>query len=356
MRKLRNTAFALVALAVFCCARCHAQAALLLEQPYGFFGMINPTGHNAIYLQNVCAETPVKLRRCQPGELGVVIARYKGIDKYDWIAVPLVAYLYAVENRDEVLASADGTAVLQIRKSYREAHLESLGDNLSPGNFLHDGWTELLGVAYERRIYVFRFQTTPAQDNAFIAKMNAGPNRSHFDMFFNNCSDFARGSLNNYFPGAFPRSVFPDAGIATPKLVAHELVRYARKHPQLDLTVYKIAQIPGYRRNSGPAMGVNEFITTTPYVISIALLNPYLAGGLAVDYLYLTRGRYRLIPRNPAVLGPDNLFELTAPAAPMQNPLSAGVQAPGAVMAGPAETRTAASVNFGLTESTVTHE
>jgi hypothetical protein len=86
-RTARITAFALVALAVFCSARCHAQSALLLEQPYGFFGLLNPTGHNAIYLANVCAETPVKLRRCHAGELGSVISSYKGIDGYDWIAM-----------------------------------------------------------------------------------------------------------------------------------------------------------------------------------------------------------------------------------------------------------------------------
>ncbi len=32
-----------------------AQAALLMEEPFGLFGTINPTGHNAIYLEDVCA-------------------------------------------------------------------------------------------------------------------------------------------------------------------------------------------------------------------------------------------------------------------------------------------------------------
>jgi len=39
-----------------------ADAALLMEEPYGLFGGINPTGHAAIYLNNVCAETPTRLR------------------------------------------------------------------------------------------------------------------------------------------------------------------------------------------------------------------------------------------------------------------------------------------------------
>jgi len=71
-------------LLIFLClmgARCvNAQGALLLEEPYGLFGAFNPTGHNAVYLQRVCAETPTHLRRCRPGELGAVIARYSGME------------------------------------------------------------------------------------------------------------------------------------------------------------------------------------------------------------------------------------------------------------------------------------
>ena len=36
------------------------------------------TGHAAVYLSGVCAETPLVLRRCGPGETGVVLSRYDG--------------------------------------------------------------------------------------------------------------------------------------------------------------------------------------------------------------------------------------------------------------------------------------
>ena len=75
----RVVLFVLVLVAGFFCAQGHAQSALLMEEPYGFFGTLNPTGHNAIYFERICAETPVKLRRCEPGELGAVIARYQGV-------------------------------------------------------------------------------------------------------------------------------------------------------------------------------------------------------------------------------------------------------------------------------------
>jgi hypothetical protein len=49
-------------------SRAQADAALLMEEPYGDFGFFNPTGHSAVYLNHVCAESPVKLRTCHPDE------------------------------------------------------------------------------------------------------------------------------------------------------------------------------------------------------------------------------------------------------------------------------------------------
>jgi hypothetical protein len=332
----------------------HAQAALLMEEPYGFFGSVNPTGHNAVYFENICAETPVKLRRCQAGELGVVISRYQGINDYDWVAIPLVPYLYSVEYATDVSARANRETVQKLRSRYREAHLLSLGGDLQPGSFTHGGWTELIGVSYERRIYAFRFMTTEKQDDAFIAMMNESPNISHFHLLFNNCSDFARVMLNFYFPGTFARTVFPDAGMTTPKHLAYTLEHYARKHPETQLTIFVIPQIPGYRRHSRSNKGIAESFSTTGYAIPIALVNPYLAGGLFVDYL--VRGRYHIIPKDPPVLAPDNLFALTAQGRTAENPVSAGAQVPSAAAGGSAETKPVATANSGLTEIKVEHE
>ena len=76
----------------------HGDVALLVEEPYGFFGSINPTGHSAIYLNRVCAESPTYLRRCLPGESGVVISRYSRIKALDWVAIPLLPYLLTLLN------------------------------------------------------------------------------------------------------------------------------------------------------------------------------------------------------------------------------------------------------------------
>jgi hypothetical protein len=343
-----------MALAVFYPAAGRAQAALLMEEPYGFFGSVNPTGHNAVYFERICAATPVLLRRCHPGELGAVLARYQGISDYDWVAIPLVPYLYSVENASDVPLRVDRESVHRLRSRYREAHLLGLGEDMPSGGFVHGGWTELVGVSYERRIYAFRFETTEEQDDAFIARMNNSPNRSHFHLLFNNCSDFARFILDLYFPGTFRRSLFPDADMTTPKQLAYKLERYARRHPETQLEIFEIPQIPGYRRLSRRNKSIAESLSTTGYAIPIALVNPYLAGGLFVDYL--VRGRHHLIPREPRLLTPENLWALTAPARIAQNPLSAGLQAPGAAAEGFAEESGAAAANSGLREIKVAHE
>lgn len=259
-----------------CCLQGHSQAALLMEEPYGFFGTLNPTGHVAIYFEHICAETPVKLRRCLPGELGSVITRYQGIDEYDWLAVPLLPYLYAVEDSTDIPTHVNHSMVNQLRNRYRKTRLKNLSANLSPGSFMHGGWTQLVGVAYDRRTYAFRFETTSEQDDTLIQQMNASSNHTSFNLLFNNCADFSRILLNHYFPHTFRRGI-----MTTPKQTAYRLVQYARKHPEIQLMVFEIPQIPGYRRESHPAKGI--------------------------DVDYFMRGRYHFIPKHPEIFDPNAL-------------------------------------------------
>lgn len=307
---------ALLMLAVPAC--CRAQAALLMEEPYGFFGTLNPTGHTAIYFAHICADTPVHLRRCGPGELGSVIARYQGIAGYDWVAIPLIPYLYSVEDPAEVPARANRDIVMRLRNRYHEDHMGGLGANVFEGNLVHGGWTQLVGVAYERKIYAFRFATTEAQDDALMAKLNDKTNRSHFNLIYSNCADFARDLMNQYFPHTFRRTLFPDAGMTTPRQITYKLVKYAKKHPGTELTVFEIPQVPGYRRMSRPNKSVSASLVTTGYAVPLTLLNPYLAGAIFVDYL--VRGRYPLVPQHPEVLAPRQMISLTEGEEPRQNP------------------------------------
>ena len=285
--------------------------------------------------------------------MGAVVSRYQGINDYDWVAFPLVPYLSSVEEAAAVPEHVNRDIVNRMRARYHEQHLLDLGEDVPAGNLLHGGWTELVGVAYERRIFAFRFETTEEQDDAFIAQMNDGANHSHFQLLFNNCSDFAREIMNRYFPGTFQRSIFPDAGMTTPKQITYKLTRYGKKHRGTDVQVFEIPQIPGYRRLSRSNKSISESLITTGYAVPIAVFNPYLAGGLFVDYL--VRGRYHLIPKHPEMLGPENLAALTPADPHEQNPESAHIQAPSAAVNGYAETP-AAPAHSDLKEVTAEHE
>src|ERR1035438_7176166 len=89
--------------------------AAVMEEPYGEFGAFNPTGHAAIYLNHICAESPTILRPCRPGEPGAVVSRYHKIDGYDWLAIPLVPYLYAVEHVEDIPKTADAALEARLR-------------------------------------------------------------------------------------------------------------------------------------------------------------------------------------------------------------------------------------------------
>src|SRR5258708_7329546 len=103
-------------LGLFCAVAQPARpdVALFMEDPYGAFGGMNPTGHAAVYLSRVCSQTPTRLRRCGPGESGVMISRYHRVAGYDWMAIPLTPYLFAVEEPADVPLFVDAQTVAQL--------------------------------------------------------------------------------------------------------------------------------------------------------------------------------------------------------------------------------------------------
>jgi len=198
-----------------------------------------------------------------------------------------------------------------LRDRYHDARLQILGKDVPRGGDVKRGWSQFVGVSYERRIYAFRFATTEAQDDALIAQMNAGPNRSRFNLLVRNCADFTGGLMNGYFPGTFRRSILPDGGITTPRQISYKLVRYARKHPETQLALFTIPQVPGFRRHSRRNKSIALSFITNGLVIPIAFLNPYVAGGIAADYLLF--GRFPLPLKKAQTLTPMNLAPMTFP-------------------------------------------
>jgi hypothetical protein len=272
-------------------AQAHAGVALLLEEPFGEFGDMNPTGHAAIYLTHVCAQSPTLLRRCEAGEAGVVISRYHKIDGYDWIAIPLLPYLYAVDDLSKVPQFVDAGTVRSLRDTYRQNHLLGIAPDGPQGRMPRGEWSQLVGSAYDRKIYGFEVETSEQQDDELIHEFNRRQNRSHFNLIFHNCADFARTVLNQYYPGSVHRNFIADAGIMTPKQVAKSLVSYSRRHPELELSRFVIPQVPGSIHRSESVNGLIEgLVRTKKYSLPLAVLHPAIAAGLAAAYL--TEGRF----------------------------------------------------------------
>jgi hypothetical protein len=278
--------------------RAQASAALLMEEPYGAFGAMNPTGHAAVYLNHVCADSPTTLRPCRDGEYGVVISRYHKIDGYDWIAIPLVPYLYAVDSVGDIPTTIDKVQAGELRDAYRRAHLLDLAPNTAKNGSPKGEWTELVGASFDRKIHGFQVDSTPQQDQTFIALYNDRKNKGHFNLFFHNCADYSRVVLDTYLPHAIHRNFIADAGLMTPKQVARSLVAYSTKHPEVHMSAFVIPQVPGSISRSHAVDGVTEsLVKSKKYVIPMTVLAPEVTGGIVVAYL--VEGRLKLPKDTP---------------------------------------------------------
>jgi hypothetical protein len=292
--------------------RAEASVALLMEEPYGDFGAFNPTGHAAVYLNHVCAETPTQLRRCRNGEYGVVISRYHKMDGYDWIAMPLISYLYAVNTVEEIPTTVDKAKVAELRDAYRRAFLEELAPDTKTGEAPKGEWTQLVGASYDRTIHGFEAESTQEQDDRFIAYVNDTKNVGHFNLFFHNCADFSRVMLDIYFPHAIHRNFIADVGLTTPKQVARSMVKYGRKHPEVKMSAFVIPQVPGDMSRSHGVDGVAEsLVKSKKYLIPLVVINPEVTGGIVV--VYLADGRLKM-PKDARVFAVNDAEVTDAPA------------------------------------------
>lgn len=297
MKRIFLFAMLVAAMTFVAAAPLCAQATLLLEEPYSYDGAFAGTGHTAVYLSRVCAASPLSLRRCAPGERGVVLSRYHGVASHDWVAVPLVPYLYAVDQPDDVPLFADTKLVAFLRGQYLPSLMAALpeGDAASTPNA---PWYELAGSAYDRTLYAFQVETTEEQDDAFIRKFNAAENQPAYKLISKNCADFVREVINFYWPKSIHRSVISDLGVMTPKQAAKSLVRYSKRHPEMHLSAFIIPQVPGTKR-SRPVRGVlDSVLLAKKYMAPLALLHPVLIGTVTAAYW---SGRFRQ-PRDPMVL------------------------------------------------------
>jgi hypothetical protein len=293
IQAMRRVFSKLVVMVLACVSIAGASATLLLEEPYGKMGVFTATGHAAVYLSGVCTDTPLVLRRCAPGETGIVLSRYDGVGGHDWVAIPLIPYLYAVERPQDVPLFANAKMAAFLRDRYRRKYLEDVAPDAKNGETPGGNWNQLVGSSYDRAIYGFEVETTPERDDALIRQYNASPNQSHFHLATNNCADFAKGVLNFYYPKSLHRSLIADVGITTPKQIAKMLTKFSARHPELKFSRLIISQVPGSMPRSTDVHGVVEsFFKAKKYIVPSVVVSPIFAGCVAAVYVGTGAGHF----------------------------------------------------------------
>jgi hypothetical protein len=277
----------------------YARMGLIVGEPFGSFGTMMPQGHAGIYLSNLCVETAVRLRPCGPGELGAVISRYHDLrhPARDWLAFPLPVFLYGTEDLTKVPPFMTAKLESALREQYREQHLlDFVPDRLDRHGLQHPppygDWEEGIGAAFDRRLLVYSFDTTPAQDATMLAWLNDGENHRSYTLTRHNCADFAADLLRMALPPTtIHRNVPADFDMTTPKQLAREVDSYGRAHPELHFQAYEIPQLPGALRRSRPLRGAAEsLLTTKRYLVTLLAIQPEII--VADLVIYEKRGKW----------------------------------------------------------------
>ena len=243
----------------------HAAVTVLLSEPFGSFGTMMPVGHAGVYLDRVCADTPVHLHPCQPGEMGIVLSRYHHlgrnhrVDDFDWLAIPILPFLYGVDRPDQVPRFMTLPQEATLREQYRLQHLRQIVPDGDDGGPAPKGeWVETIGVTFDRRVWAYQVETTAEQDQHLIDVLNDRPNLRAYRLRTANCADFAADIVNLLYPGLVRRNKVYDFGLMTPKQVALSIAIYGEAHSEARLAVMEIPQVSGTLRRSRPVWGVPE--------------------------------------------------------------------------------------------------
>ena len=270
-----------------------ARIGLVVGEPFGSFGTMMPAGHASIYLDHLCVDTPTHLRPCNPGELGSVISRYHDIPSVDWIATPVTTFFYGVDDPQEVPHFVTASLESELRENYREEHLRSIiPDRIDRKDEVllppYGDWAESIGAAFDRRLFLYTFDSTPEQEAAILSLLEDQPDRRRYSLFRANCADFAADVLNIAMPGVFHRNNVADFQMMSPKQLARLLDAYGRAHPEVHLQVSEIPQVPGTLRRSRPVRGAAEtLLTTKRYLATLLVIQPEIV--LASWVIYETK-------------------------------------------------------------------
>lgn len=255
---------------------------------------ITGSGHSAIYVSRICPDdSPVRLRLCRPGEQGSVISNYTTLGEdqpYEWNIVPLSVFLYGVEDpaNRPLIGSQKIKRLLEER--YREKFLAGYCESESCRTSNKAEWREMVGATISRSLYIFVVKTTVEQDVALINDFNSAPNINHFNGITNNCADFTRRVVNSYFPDATKPDYINDFAMTSPKAIARSFTHYSLKHPEMELSIAHVAQIPGtYKRSSEARAGTEQLFRSKKLAIPMVIFAPYELGVAAGSYVLTGR-------------------------------------------------------------------
>lgn len=286
-----------------CSVAARADAILLLEDPVSSLeGRFTSVGHSAVWFDRLCSDDHVTMRLCRPDENGSVVGRYPGLaSKQDWLAIRVAEYLFSVDRLNDVPASVGKEQFTQMQADFKTRESSTFAENIGP-----EGWLQISGEAYRRRIVMVRVRTTPEQDARVMHWLNARRNVSSFNLFYPNCADFTGQLLGQLFPGAFHRSYFFDAGIMTPRQNLASLHAYLERHPRLRWSVSVLPQVPGEMPRSGHLRGITEaYLKSWWFMLPLDALDPFELGTVTASGLL--DHRYR--GKNATIALPAMFFE-----------------------------------------------
>jgi hypothetical protein len=226
--------------------------------------------------------------------MGVVLSRYHRVANIDWLAIPIMPFLYGVDRAEDVPEFMTLQIEAKIREQYRLRYLREIVPDGPGGSAAAKGeWVETIGVTYDRRVWAYRIDTTTEQEKRLIEVMNDRPNVRAYRLRTANCANFAADMMNLLFPGTVKVDKVADFGLMTPKQVGRSIVTYGHAHPEVHLSVMEIPQIPGTLRRSRPMWGVAEAgLKTKRYLATLLVIQPEVILGCGIAYL--DRGRWKV--------------------------------------------------------------
>ena len=290
--RLSNQLLTLSLIALAVPSVCVADVSLIVEEAVGGAGEFTGSGHAALYFSNICAETPIQLRICRAGEEGAVLSTYPEYGArtpYKWIAVPLTAFLYGVDNEKDAPVYINGKVRKFLREQYRQEHskLRAIVPDNPDGSMPVGRWEQMIGSGLSRDIFALTVKTTPEQDEKFLRDFAKVPNVNDFDNVYNNCADFVRETFNTIYPHATHRDIINDLTMTTPKALANSLIQYGSARPEMMFNITRFPQVHGCIRRSLNVRNMTEkSMVSKKYFLTMWFTKPPMLYAFDAAYLF----------------------------------------------------------------------